>query len=300
MKNIVFLIVVAACLFSSDLSARISQIRNVTNQMQQTRRAVSAKMPKARQVVRVPVHRTPSVPRVPAIKRKPSAIHEFKPTLLDSNALKSLQSEKKYLSAFASLSKDTTATGEDYLQLYFTMGCDSQYSPLLYKLEYETVVDKYLDIDSPTPERLAEVLATARQQFPKQRHILTLHTPSTLLLERATRRYYSQVSEADSTFTARDAAILCQLFDEYRQGMNNEGNVLYYYLTGLYEYALPPLERYFKVLEENPASEGYLNRRIDEAAPRFRLLERCYEAMGFSEQRDSLLASPVYKRTIKS
>lgn len=119
-------------------------------------------------------------------------------------------------------------------------------------------------------------------------------------VERATRRYYSLVSEADSTFTVRDAAILCQLFDEYWQGMNNEGNVLYYYLTGLYEYALPPLERYFKVLEENSASEGYLNRRIDEVAPRFRLLERCYEAMGFSERRDSLLASPIYKRAIKS
>lgn len=296
MKNFVFLIVVVAGLFSRDLLAQTSQIRGVENQLEQTSRSVLNKMPK--------VPQAPKVPRVPILheqthKGKASVIRKFKPTAIGVNLPKSILSENKYQSAFGSLSKDPTATGDDYLQLYFTMGCDTQYPLIGVNLNLETVVDKYLDIDNPTPERLAEVLAIARQQFPDQRHIGPFQTPSTLLLERATPRYYSQVLASDSTFTNRDAAILAQLYDEFRQGMDNDGNILYYYLSGLYEYALPSLERYFKVFEEYPASDRYVNRHINEIAPRFHLLERCYDAMSFSEQRDSLLASPSFQRIIK-
>lgn len=288
------MILVAAGLFSSDLSAQARQIRNMNNQIEQSRRAVLDKMPKVPQIPRVPS------PPVPSDKRKPSVLREFRPKVLDYNEPEAILSANKYLSAFASLSKKPTATGDDYLQLYFTMGSDSLYSPIIYNLEYKTVADKYLDIDSPTPELLAEVLAIARQQFPKQRQIGPLQTPSTLLLERATLRYYLQVLAADSTFTNQDAAILSQIYDEYRQGMTNEGNILYYYLTGMYEYAIPSLNRYYKTFEDHPVSDRYINRHINEITPKFRLLERCYDAIGFTERRDSLIASPTYQRIIKS
>lgn len=293
MKNLLFLIVFTAGLFSSDLLAQTSQIRGVKNQIEQTRRAVLDKMPKAPQVPRIPIT------RVQNHNGKTSTMPVFKPRPLGVNFPKSFLLENKYRSVFVSLSKDSTATGDDYLQLYYTMGCDSQFPLIGSNLKLETVADKYLDIDTPTPERLAEVLAIARQQFPQQPYIGLLQTPSTLLLERATSRYYSQVLAADSTFTDQDAAILGQLYDEFLQGMDNDGNILYYYLTGLYEYAIPPLERYFKIFEECPASDRYINRHINEIAPRFHLLERCYDAIGFNEQRDSLVASSNFKRIVK-
>ncbi|MDE7153458.1 MAG: hypothetical protein K2O00_03295 [Muribaculaceae bacterium] len=281
MKKLLFLIVVASGLFSSVLLAQTNQIRGVKKQMEQTNRASLDRIPKV-----------PKVPRV-SINRK------LNWTVPDINLPKSLQSENKYQSAFDSLSKNSTATGEDYMLLYFTMGSDSLYSQIVHHLKYETIADKYLDIDRPTPEQLAEVLAIAQLQFPNQRYIGMLHTPSTLLLERATTRYYLQVLADDSTFTNQDAAILSQLYDEYRQKFNNEGSILYYYLTESYEYALPPLERYFGRFEEYPESDGYITRHISEIAPKFRILERCYEAMGLSERRDSLLANPTYQRVIK-
>lgn len=293
MKNLLFLIVFTAGLFSSDLFAQTNQIRGVKNQLEQTRRAVLDKMPKAPQVLRIPIT------RVQKHNGKTSTIPVFKPRALGVNLPKSVLLEKKYQSVFVSLSKDPTATGDDYLQLYYTMGCDSQFPIIGSNLKLETVADKYLDIDTPTPERLAEVLAIARQQFPQQQYIGPLLTPSSLLLERATTRYYIQVLAADSTFTNRDAAILAQLYDEFRQGLNNDGNILYYYLTGLYEYAIPPLESYCEFFEKHSVSDRYINRHINEIAPRFHLLERCYDAMSFSEQRDSLLASPSFKRIIK-
>lgn len=287
------LIVMAVGLFTSDMSAQTSQIRGVKNQLEQTRRAVLNKMPKVPQVPRLPIT------RVKNYNGKISTIPVFKPRTLGVNMPNALLLEKKYRSAFDSLSNDSTVTGDDYLQLYYTMGCDSLFHVIGCNLKLETVADKYLDIDTPTPERLAEVLAIARQQFPKQRHIGPFQTPSTLLLERATSRYYSQVLAADSTFTGQDAAILGQLYDEFRKEMNNEGNVLYYYITGLYEYAISPLERYYKIFKKNPVSDRYISRHINEIAPRFRLLERCYDAIGFTEQRDSLIASPTYQQIIK-
>ena len=285
------LLVFLPAFFSSDLLAQ-SRVRSVKNQIEQAKDAALRKIPKVPQVSPVPMlHVQPD-------KGKTSVIRKFKSTALDLNVPNSFLSEKNYRSTFVSLSENSAATGEDYLQLYYTMGCDSLYLPIGNDLEYKTVADKYLDIDSPTPERLAEVLAIARQQFPKQRHINLLQTPSAFLIERATQRYYSQILAADSTFTYHDATILSKLYHEYRhQLMNNEGIILYYYLTGMYEYAIPALERYFKIFEKFSVSNHHLN--IKEIAPKICLLKKCYEATGLSERRDSLLASPIYQRIIE-
>lgn len=292
MKNLIYLIIVAAGLFSSSLSAQTRQGRGVKNQIEQARRAVRDKMPKVPQVPQVPRLSVPNV-------QNSSVIREFKPTALTYKLPKFIPLGKEYQLAFDSLSNDSTATGDDYLQLFYTLGCDSRYSSIGYHLKCETVADKYLDIENPSPERLAEVLAIAQQQFPEQRHINFLQTPSALLLERATLRYYKQVLAADSAFTYQNAVILIQLYDEYWQDTINDGNTLYCYLSELYEYAVPPLEHYFKTFEDYPVSDGYITQHINEIAPKFRLLERCYEAMGFTERRDSLLANPTYQRIIK-
>lgn len=292
--SIVLLVVVAAVL-SLDSFAQTNRIEGMKNQIEQARKEVMDKIPKVPQVPHVPN------PHMSPYKKKgTSVLREFRSKILDYKVPESILLATKYPLLFASLSKDSTATGEDYLQLYFTMGCDSLYSPIICNLKLETVADKYLDIDSPTPERLGEVLAIARQQFPKQRLIGPLQTPSALLLERATQRYYSQVLAADSTFTKDDAAILSQLFDEYRRGWINEGSTLYFYLTELYEYAIPPLERYYKTFEDHPTSDRFINRHINEIVPKFKLLEKCYEAIGYTERRDSLIAKPTYQRIIKT
>gem|GEM_PF-6200882 len=126
-----------------------------------------------------------------------------------------------------------------------------------------------------------------------------MRTPSGILIERATPRYYKQVLEADSTFIDLDAAILGQIYDEYLPKATNEGNILYYYMTGLYEYIIPSLERYFKYFEKYPASDNFIQRHINEIVPKFQMLERSYNALGLTERRDSLVTNPIYQRVIK-
>lgn len=291
MKDILFiLIAVMAGVLSIDSYAQSSQIKGVKNQLDRAKQAASAKVPKVPQV---------SIPCVIDTKNNSHVLREFKPKVLSYKIPKSILAANKYNSAFSSLLKNSKATGDDYLLLYYTMGCDSKYDPILNNLKLDSVADKYLSVDNPTPERLAEVLATARQQFPKQPDIQFLRTPSGLLIDRATPRYYQQVLNADSTFTDMDAAILSQIYDEYLPMATNEGSILYYYLTGLYEYAIPSLEHYFKTFEKYPASDNFIKRHINEIVPKFQMLERSYNAIGFTERRDSLVANPIYQRVIK-
>lgn len=286
--SIVLLFVVAA-LLSFDSFAQMSHIEGMKNQIEQARKEVMAKMPKV-----------PQVPKVPRIKRTSLLKREFSSPVLDDILPKSLQTGLKYRTAFESLKKSNAATGYDYLQLYFTMSCDEKYDPTLSELRIEEVADKYLEIEKPCPERLAEDLEIAKRLFPNQRLIgATVQTPSNLLIKRATIRYYNQVLSADSTFIDEDAAFLSQIYEEYQPNMDNQGSILYYYLTGLYEYAIPPLERYYKTFEDYPTSDRYINRHIDEIVPKFKILERCYEAIGYTALRDTLIARPTYQRIIK-
>lgn len=295
MKYLVFLIVVATGIFSSDLSAQVSQYRGVKNKIEQAKRAASEKIPKEPQVPRKPIRNGQNYKGRASAMRASKALEALKAKTPDFGFM----SENKYRSAFDSLSKNPAATGEDYLQLYYIMCSDSKYRPIGNDLKFSTVVDKYLDVEKPTPERLAEVFDIARQQYPEQLHRSLSQTPSSYLLERATTRFYMQVLEGDSTFTSQDAAKLSQLYDELRHGKNNEGIALYYYLSGFYEFAFLPLEEYYKTFEIEPGSDKYIKNNINEIASKLFLLEGCYEAIGFSEQRDSLRASAIYQRIIR-
>lgn len=294
MKNLLLiLLAVLTSVLSVDSYAQTRQIQGVKNQLDRTKQAAAAKVPKVPQVTRIPT------PRVPDVKHDRKVAPRFNPRVLDFKLPKSVLADNKYRSAFLSLSKNSKTTGDDYLQLYFTMGCDTLYNHIFSQLKLDSVADKYLDVEKPTPERLADVLSTARQQFPKQPNIGFMRTPSGILIERATPRYYKQVLEADSTFIDLDAALLGQIYDEYLPKATNEGNILYYYMTGLYEYIIPSLERYFKYFEKYPASDNFIQQHINEIVPKFQMLERSYNALGLTERRDSLVTNPIYQRVIK-
>lgn len=212
---------------------------------------------------------------------------------------------KKYAAIFAALLKDSVATSEDYLKLYYEMGSDTLFcafegykSPLFRKIAY-----KYAEMRSPGPEQLLADVIAARKLYPREARS-RIFDPTGHFIHCVTTEYYAKVCDNDTLFKDSSAAVLQNIYNALGYSPKNAGLILFNYLNGDYSTAIEVLGAVFRQREilfsKSKDSKDLLEYYRENDAPRFRLLEKSLKAAGMTERHDSLLANPIYQQIVNT